>query len=54
MEMRASEHADVLIRDLAMRVYYCMIWVAPLLFDDYKLVDLKDGTQALTTEYRKV
>lgn len=54
LEMRASEFAETEIRRLAMRVYECLIKVAPLLFNDYTVVTLKDGTQALDTKYRKV
>ncbi|MCC6934670.1 MAG: FAD-dependent thymidylate synthase [Candidatus Yanofskybacteria bacterium] len=54
LEMRASEHAETEIRAWAMRVYRCLVQEAPLLFGDYQVVDLPDGTQALSTPYPKV
>ncbi len=54
LEMRASEHAEVEIRRLAMGVYKCLVEVDPVIFGDYKVVELGDGTEALDTEYRKV
>jgi thymidylate synthase (FAD) len=54
LEMRASEHAEVEIRELAVRVFLCLYQIDPILFGDYQLEQLKDGTYALSTEYRKV
>lgn len=54
LEMRANEHAEVEIRALAMTLYYNLCAEAPLLFEDYQVVNLPDGTQALQTETRKV
>lgn len=53
-EMRASDHSDVSIRGLAMRVFRCLADVAPVIFDDYVVNDLPDGTQAVNTQFRKV
>ncbi len=53
-EMRASGHADVAIRSLGMRIFECLRQVAPLLFDDYAVVRLLDGTDEVTTSSRKV
>lgn len=54
LEMRANQHAEVEIRALAMELYYVLCAEAPLLFEDYTVVQLPDGTQALHTETRKV
>lgn len=54
LEMRASEHAEVEIRELATRVFLCLHQLDPVLFGDYTLDILKDGTYAVSTEYRKV
>lgn len=53
LEMRASEHAEIEIRELATRVFLCLYQIDPILFGDYKLEQLKDGTYAVSTEYRK-
>jgi thymidylate synthase (FAD) len=54
LEMRASAHAEIEIRALAMAVYRCLVAVDPLLFEDYRVVALGDGTEALETDYPKV
>jgi thymidylate synthase (FAD) len=54
IEMRASRHAEVEIRKLAVRVLQLMKVEAPNLFDDYQLVPLGDGTFEATTAHRKV
>lgn len=54
IEMRANKAAEVLIRDLAMQVAGKLDDRAPLLFRDYKVEDLEDGTTALQTATRKV
>lgn len=54
LEMRASEHAEIEIRELATRVFLCLYQIDPILFGDYQLEQLKDGTYAVSTEYRKV
>ncbi|MFO0877158.1 MAG: FAD-dependent thymidylate synthase [Gemmataceae bacterium] len=54
IEMRASRHAEVEIRKLAIAVLRVMQTEAPNLFGDYQLVDLGDGTWEATTQYRKV
>ncbi len=53
-EMRANEHADIKIRAAIMNVFRCLIQEAPLLFEDYEVVRLPDGTEALRTPYLKV
>lgn len=54
LEMRASQYAEVEIRALAIRVYLILVSVAPILFQDYRIVTLPDGTYAVETDYRKV
>ena len=54
LEMRASAHAETEIRAWAMRIFHCLYRESPLLFGDYTVVDLPDGTKALSTPYPKV
>lgn len=54
IEMRANQHAEVEIRELAFRIYLILSVIEPLLFGDYKTIVLPDGTNAVSTDYRKV
>lgn len=54
IEMRADAHAEVEIRTLAVRVFLCLYLVDPILFSDYTVKQLPDGTYTVVTEYRKV
>jgi thymidylate synthase (FAD) len=54
IEMRASRHAEVEIRKLAVKVLEIMQQEAPHIFNDYQLVPLPDGTFEATTPHRKV
>jgi thymidylate synthase (FAD) len=54
IEMRASRHAEVEIRKLAVQVLQLMQTEAPHLFSDYQLVPLPDGTFEAATPHRKV
>lgn len=54
IEMRASRHAEVEIRKLAVAVLRKMQAEAPNLFSDYQLVPLDDGTFEAITPHRKV
>jgi thymidylate synthase (FAD) len=54
IEMRASRHAEVEIRKLAVQVLRVMQREAPNLFGDYELVPLPDGTFEAVTAHRKV
>ena len=54
IEMRASPHAETEIRAMAFRVYLCLVSSEPLLFGDYRVVTLDDGTNALETDTPKV
>ena len=53
IEMRANEHAESEIRNLAVRLFLCLACADPILFGDYKLEALPDGTYGVTTEHRK-
>ena len=53
IEMRADAHAESEIRNLALRLFLCLRTVDPILFGDYELGELPDGTYTVTTEYRK-
>lgn len=54
IEMRADAHAEVEIRALAVRVFLCLYLVDPVLFSDYTVEQLPDGTYTVVTDYRKV
>jgi len=54
IELRASRHAEVEIRKLAVQVLTIMQTEAPHIFNDYQLVPLPDGTFEATTPHRKV
>lgn len=54
IEMRASAHAEIEIRELAVRVFLCLFKADPVLFDDYTLERLPDGTYTVKTEFEKV
>lgn len=54
IEMRASRHAEVEIRKLAVQLLRIMQQEAPRLFSDYELQPLPDGTFEATTAHRKV
>lgn len=54
MEMRAAGPAEVEIRRLGIMMHQILLAVEPLLFSDYKVETLPDGTSGLSTSYRKV
>lgn len=54
IEMRASRHAEVEIRKLAIKLLLMMREAAPNLFADYQLEAMPDGTFEATTATRKV
>jgi thymidylate synthase (FAD) len=54
IELRASRHAEVEIRQLAVQTLRIMQTEAPGLFGDYSLTPLPDGTYEATTPHRKV
>lgn len=53
VEMRADAHAETEIRALAVRLFLCLHRADPVLFGDYRLEPLPDGTHTVVTEYRK-
>ena len=54
IELRASRHAEVEIRKLAVGMLRILQAEAPNVFGDYQLVPLPDGTFEASTEHRKV
>ncbi len=54
IEMRASAHAEVEIRELAVRIFLCLHLTDPVLFSDYTLEQLPDGTYTAKTVFEKV
>ncbi len=54
LEMRANPHAEIEIRALAFNTYLCLFATDPILFGDYEISALPDGTFAVDTAYRKV
>lgn len=54
IEMRASTHAETEIRGLFFRVFLCMSLMEPILFDDYLVQELADGTYVVATNHSKV
>ena len=54
LEMRANPHAETEIRALAFHTYLCLSDVEPLLFEDYRIVALPDGTWSVETDTPKV
>ena len=53
IEMRADGHAESEIRNLAVRIFLCLATADPILFGDYELQNLPDGTFEVKTEHRK-
>lgn len=55
LEQRASAGADIQICDMAMKIYRCLDYVAPLLFADYRVTPIMGGlSEAIETDHRKV
>jgi thymidylate synthase (FAD) len=54
IELRASRHAEIEIRKLAVQVLRLLQVEAPHIFSDYQLVPLPDGTFEASTPHRKV
>ncbi|HVL80959.1 MAG TPA: FAD-dependent thymidylate synthase [Actinomycetota bacterium] len=54
VEMRTDAHAEIEIRDLFFRIFLCLSRVEPMLFEDYRVTQLDDGTYAARTDWRKV
>src|SRR5215218_7745782 len=53
IEMRADAHAESEIRNLAVRIFLCLVTAEPILFGDYSITELPDGTFTVTTTNRK-
>jgi thymidylate synthase (FAD) len=53
IEMRADAHAESEIRNLALRIFLCLRTADPILFGDYELGELPDGTYTVSTKNRK-
>ncbi len=54
IEMRASAHAEIEIRELALRAFLCLYKMDPILFNDYTIKQLPDSTYCVFTENAKV
>jgi thymidylate synthase (FAD) len=54
IEMRANVHAETEIREAALRAFLCLQRTDPVLFSDYSLEALFDGTHTVRTDFRKV
>lgn len=54
IEMRANPHAEIEIRALAFRAYLCLVAIEPILFGDYRITSLPDGTHGVETDHPKV
>ena len=54
IEMRAAPFADWEIRELALAVLLVLQEEAPLLFGDFTIDRLPDGTKVASPEYSKV
>jgi thymidylate synthase (FAD) len=54
IEERASAHAEIEIRALAIRILLCLRQADPILFDDYTIEKLADGTYVAETAFKKV
>ncbi|MER7166985.1 FAD-dependent thymidylate synthase, partial [Micromonospora sp. NPDC000207] len=52
--MRATEHADVEIRELAVECLRQLQRVAPNVFDDFALSTLPDGTEVASSPHAEV
>lgn len=54
ISMRADAHAETEIRELAVRIFLCLYQTDPVLFSDYTLEQLPDGTYTVKAEYEKI
>jgi thymidylate synthase (FAD) len=54
IELRGSEHADIEIRKVAVKMLQLLQKESPNVFGDYTLTPLEDGTQATHTGHPKV
>lgn len=54
VDQRATPHADVPIRELAIKTLRCLQYVAPLLFGDYEITKQDDGSEVAKTKWVKI
>ena len=54
IEQRANDHAEIEIRELAIRVFLCLATIERELFSDYTIIELSDGTLGVDTPYKNV
>lgn len=54
VDQRASVHADVPIRELAVKVLRCLQHASPVIFGDYEIATGEDGVDFATSRWRKV
>ncbi|WP_069801234.1 FAD-dependent thymidylate synthase [Thermogemmatispora onikobensis] len=54
IEERTAPHTEIEIRELLVRIFVCLALVDPILFGDYVLEGLPDGTYSVRTPYEKV
>ena len=54
IEMQPSQFADIVIRRLGIRILRIIQAEAPLMFGDFTICELDDGTEVATPEYSKV
>jgi len=54
IELRANEHAETEIRNVAARVAHILQRESPSMFGDYEFAALEDGSEVASTENRKI
>ena len=54
IEMRASEHAEIEIRKVAIQILRLLMAESPNLFGDYEIIKLEDDTEVARTPHHKV
>jgi thymidylate synthase (FAD) len=54
VNMRASDHAEIEIRNVFFNIFKLLKILAPKLFKDFRVIKLPDGTNCVKTDYPKV
>lgn len=54
VDQRANAHADIPIRELAVKTLRCLHYASPLIFGDYEIRTEDDGVDSASTKWRKV
>lgn len=54
IELRCTEHAEIEIRQLGIKMLRILMEAAPNIFGDYTIEELSDGTEVASTKHRKV